>query len=299
MEHRKGVERRRSREELRRVHMRRRATLGGALTATAIVVALAVVSLRGSTETAIPAEPAEPDLAILLRERQERDAKTVDRVLRHTAHVTRGGPGPRRLALTFDDGPGPNTRSILEILAAHDARATFFNLGDRVAARPGLARRQLREGHAVGGHSNDHLRLGGVDEAGQREQLRLQDAAFATALLPKPRLFRPPYGSWDATTTALLERRRLLMVLWSVDTGDFGNPGPAAIAERALAEAEPGAIILLHDGPGDRPETVAALPLILAGLEARRLHPVTVPELLRSNSPPRDQPPPLPLDGIG
>jgi peptidoglycan-N-acetylglucosamine deacetylase len=296
MGHRKGTERQASREELRRVHMRRRAVLGGAITATAIVIALAVLSPRGTTETAMPAEP---DLATVLREKHERDTRAVDRVLRYTTHVTRGGPGPRRLALTFDDGPGPNTRAVLEILAEHDAKATFFNLGDRVTARPWLARRQLREGHALGGHTNDHVRLAGVDGGAQREQLRLQDAAFADRLLPKPRLFRPPYGSWDTTTRALLDRRRYLMVLWSVDTGDFGDPGPATIAERALAGAEPGAIILLHDGPGDRPETVAALPLILEGLEARRLRPVTVPELLRSNPPAQDQPPPLPLDGIG
>lgn len=129
--------------------------------------------------------------------------------------------------------------------------------------------------------------------------LRLQDAAFANTGLPPPRLFRPPYGSFDPMTLSLLAKRRSLMVLWSVDTGDFARPGADAIVSRALDDAEPGAIILLHDGPGARPQTVAALPRILAGLEARGLEPVTVPQLLRTNPPPRRQPPPAPLEGPG
>ena len=108
--------------------------------------------------------------------------------------------------------------------------------------------------------------------------------------LPVPRLFRPPYGSFNDETVSLLDQRSALMVLWSVDTGDYENPGWEVIADRALAEVRPGSVILLHDGGGDRAQTLVALPLILEGLEGRAgLRPVTVPQLLADNPPPRDQ----------
>jgi peptidoglycan/xylan/chitin deacetylase (PgdA/CDA1 family) len=89
----------------------------------------------------------------------------------------------------------------------------------------------------------------------------------------------------------------MLMVLWSVDTGDFQLPGVQAIVQRALAGAHPGAIILLHDGGGNRAETIAALPAIIRGLRARGLEPVTVPRLLRDNPPAHGQPVPTSLSG--
>jgi peptidoglycan/xylan/chitin deacetylase (PgdA/CDA1 family) len=81
----------------------------------------------------------------------------------------------------------------------------------------------------------------------------------------------------------------MLMVLWTVDTGDYRRPGTAAIVRAALAGARPGAIILLHDGGGNRAQTVAALPKIIAGLRSRGYRLVTVPRLLLDNPPPRDQ----------
>ena len=90
-------------------------------------------------------------------------------------------------------------------------------------------------------------------------------------------LFRPPYGSFNAVTLAQLRQLHLLMVLWSVDTGDYLQPGVEAIVQHALAGAQPGAIILMHDGGGNRSETIAALPAIIKGLRERGLQPVTVP----------------------
>jgi peptidoglycan/xylan/chitin deacetylase (PgdA/CDA1 family) len=281
---------------MRRVYLRRRAVLLAAVAA----VLIGLVSIIGGGDDdgeglSVTAETAEADAASSHR----RDAETIDRVLRHTTYVRKGRPSKRRVALTFDDGPGPDTLRILEILDRYEAKATFFSLGVELSKRPTVARQALLVGHTFGGHTDGHARMGALAEADQKRELRLQDAAFARAGLPVPRLFRPPYGSFDPMTLLLLGERRSLLVLWSVDTGDFAGPDAEAIARHVLDEAEPGAIILMHDGPGPRPQTVAALPAILEGLRSRGLQPVTVPELLRTNPPPRDQPPPAPLDGPG
>jgi peptidoglycan-N-acetylglucosamine deacetylase len=293
-----GPKRRRSREEMRRIYMRRRAVLAGSVGLIALVIALAVTAPSQAPQDALSVvtQPTEAEAAAAERERAGR---TIDRVLRHTSYVVRGRPTKRRVALTFDDGPGPDTGRILRILERNGARGTFFNLGIQVARYPELVERQLSHGHTVAGHTNDHARMSLLPRSAQREQLELQDAAYAAIGVEPARLFRPPYGAFDSTTLDLLERRRSLMVLWSVDTGDFASPGAEVIAQRVLDEAAPGAIILMHDGPGPRPHTVEALPIILAGLKARNLKPVTVPRLLRINPPRRNQPPPSPLDGPG
>ncbi len=131
----------------------------------------------------------------------------------------------------------------------------------------------------------------------QHEQLFEQIARIELLGGPRPRLFRPPYGSFNATTFEELRAMHLLMVLWSTDTRDFALPGVQAIAQRALEGAHPGAIILMHDAGGDRSETIAALPAIIAGLRKRGLRPVTVPRLMLDDPPPAGQPIPTGLAG--
>jgi peptidoglycan/xylan/chitin deacetylase (PgdA/CDA1 family) len=107
----------------------------------------------------------------------------------------------------------------------------------------------------------------------------------------------PPYGSFTPQTLGLLTRQHKLMVLWSVDTKDFSRPGKSKIIYTALSGAKPGAIILMHDGGGNRDQTAQALPKIVAGLRRRGFHLVTIPRLLRDDPPARHQPPPHPLSG--
>ena len=102
---------------------------------------------------------------------------------------------------------------------------------------------------------------------------------------PFPRLWRPPYGSYNATTVRILHRLRMLMVLWTVDTDDYLRPGVATIVHRALAAATPGAIILMHDAGGDRTQTIAALPVIVHALKARGYRLVTIPKLILDDPP--------------
>ncbi len=131
----------------------------------------------------------------------------------------------------------------------------------------------------------------------QHEELFDQIARIELLGGPRPRLFRPPYGSFNATTMRELHKLHLLMVLWSVDTSDYLQPGVPAIVHNALAGAHPGAIILMHDAGGDRSQTIAALPTIIRTLRARGFHLVTVPQLLADDPPPPGQPLPPNLSG--
>ncbi len=232
------------------------------------------------------------------RGRLEHESAIVDRTLRNALYVSRGNDARPNVALTFDDGPGSETPAILEILGRFDAKATFFSLGSAVGEHPQQNRAELLAGHAIGNHTFDHPRLAGLPPEEQERQIDATTEALRKEGLKSARLFRPPFGSFDATTLELLRKRRQLMVLWSLDATDFGGSDSTGIAARVLDEIEPGSIVLMHDGGGDRSETVAALPAVLRGLEQRGLRAVTVPELLATNPPPRDQLPPTALDGL-
>jgi peptidoglycan-N-acetylglucosamine deacetylase len=160
--------------------------------------------------------------------------------------------------LTFDDGPGPSTGDLLEVLDRHGVRATFFVIGGQIAARAATLRRVLDEGHAVGNHSWDHPSLPSLPEHEIREQLARTNAAIAAATGLQPELFRPPFGDTDATVERVAAELGLRQVLWDVDAEDWREPGRDAILER-LQAARPGEIVVLHDGGGDRSPTVAAV----------------------------------------
>src|SRR5438067_10640649 len=120
-----------------------------------------------------------------------------------------------------------------------------------------------------------------LSAAGQYKQIH--DAAVRIERLgaPVPLLFRPPYGLYNPATLGILKRLKMLMTLWSVDTRDWTRPGTTVIMSRALSAARPGAIVLMHDGGGDRSQTDAALPAIINALRRRHYELVTVPQLLR------------------
>ena len=103
--------------------------------------------------------------------------------------------------------------------------------------------------------------------------------------VPFPRLFRPPYGSWDDATYTALGQLHMLMVLWTADSLDWATPGVAAIVRNALAGVHPGSIVLMHDGGGDRSETVRALPIVIRRLRALGYRLVTVPQMLAEDPP--------------
>jgi peptidoglycan-N-acetylglucosamine deacetylase len=213
----------------------------------------------------------------------------VDRTLAYTPYVRVAGTQHREVALTFDDGPGPYTPEILSILRRENVPGTFFEVGIEERYFHASTAQIMARGYAIGDHTENHVSMSRLSAAGQEAQLLQQSVAVGQYGAPFPRLFRPPYGLWNATTLALLHRFRMLMVLWTVDTSDYRRPGVEAIVHSAIAGARPGAIILLHDAGGDRVETVAALPRIIASLRAKHYRFVTVPRLLLDNPAPPKQ----------
>lgn len=218
----------------------------------------------------------------------------IDRTLSYTPYVRIAGGQHRELALTFDDGPGPYTPDVLRILERDRVPATFFEVGVMERYFHGSTSEIVRNGWTIGDHTFSHAPMSMLSPADQRRQVLAAARALMRYGARFPRLFRPPYGLWNATTLTLLHRYRMLMVLWTVDTGDYRRPGVRAIVNAALRGARPGAIILLHDAGGNRAETVVALAQIIRALHARGYRMVTVPQLLLDNPAPARQPPPTP-----
>ncbi len=213
----------------------------------------------------------------------------IDRTLAYTPAVRIAGSQHRELALTFDDGPGPYTPEVVRELSRLRAPATFFEVGTMDRYFHAATVEIVAHGDPIGDHTELHAPMSQLTRGQQRSELLQGADAIGAYGAPFPRLFRPPYGLWNSTTLSLLHRYRMLMVLWSVDTNDYLQPGAKVIVGRALAGARPGAIILLHDAGGNRAQTVAAIPRIVHRLRARGYRLVTVPRLLMDNPAPRHQ----------
>jgi peptidoglycan-N-acetylglucosamine deacetylase len=172
--------------------------------------------------------------------------------------------------LTFDDGPSAFTDQLLDILARHGVRATFFVIGEQVACRRATVRRAVDAGHAVGNHSWDHPSLRALSEEAIRDQLRRTSAAIADATGVVPDMFRPPYGETDETVERVARELGLRQVLWDVDTRDWDLPGRDVVRAR-IASAGASEIVLLHDGGGEsRADTVSAVGDFLDGSASPR-----------------------------
>jgi len=284
------------------VYKRRRVVAAIVAVACLALVVAALSSGGGGAHTtakaatharaAVQRTPAEA--RALMRAAEEH---AIDHVLSYTPAITSGGAHGHELALTFDDGPGPYTQQLVTELNKLGVHATFFAIGKEEQYFSAGTALELRSGDVVGDHTETHPMMASLSAHDQYEELFEQIARIELLGGPRPRLFRPPYGSFDATTFRLLHRLRLLMVLWSTDTSDYTLPGVQAIVHSALAGAHPGAIILMHDAGGDRSETIAALPTIVAGLRRRGLQPVTIPRLMLDDPPPPGQPLPSSLAG--
>lgn len=172
------------------------------------------------------------------------------------------------MIFTFDDGPSEHTEELLPILHAAGVTATFFMVGECVERRPDLAMCAFRAGHRIGNHSHTHPPLTSLDHEGVRAELRRCEASLSAAGVPSPTVCRPPYGATDERVRKIIELEGMEQVLWHVDPEDW-SPGVSAaeIVERIeaqLGSAPPDPIVLLHDGRGDRSQTVEAVRRLLA-----------------------------------
>ncbi|MCX6369869.1 MAG: polysaccharide deacetylase family protein [Solirubrobacterales bacterium] len=209
----------------------------------------------------------------------------IDQVIQQSAMISQAGPENKEVALTFDDGPSSYTGAILDTLKKYHASATFFTLGNQVSSFPLAMQRAVAEGHVVGNHTWDHQDLTRLGPKDIRDEMSAQIDGVTGKKLPAPKLFRPPYGAVNDQIVAEARHQGMLTVLWSVDTNDYKLPAPDAMTAQVLAEVQPGAIVLMHDGGGDRTTTSAALPMIIKGLRKAGYKMVTVPQLLLDNPP--------------
>ncbi len=189
----------------------------------------------------------------------------------------RGGKSKGKVLLSFDDGPDPRwTPQILDLLQRRGVKAVFFVIGENAQARPDLVKREFDEGHTVGNHTYTHPDLSRVSPLRMEMELNVNERLLEWITGREPKLFRPPYHSDEAldetAQAAIIARASQLGYLTlgqDIDPEDFAQHDARAIADRALAGAANGSVILLHDGGGDRSATLAAIPLILDGLAAR------------------------------
>jgi peptidoglycan/xylan/chitin deacetylase (PgdA/CDA1 family) len=201
--------------------------------------------------------------------------------------LSRGKAGARKVALTFDDGPHPiTTRAVLELLRAHDARATFFLLGHKVEAHPDVVREIHAAGHTLGIHGFEHDHLFSLrSPAYARAQVERAQRAIERACGVTPTLFRPPIGFASHLTFRGAERARVAIVAWSVRSLDgLRSADPARVAQRVIEHLTDGAIVLMHDAAEHddfTPASLAALPAILRALRERGLSAVGVDQLRR------------------
>jgi peptidoglycan/xylan/chitin deacetylase (PgdA/CDA1 family) len=193
--------------------------------------------------------------------------------------VQRVGASPGNMvALTFDDGPGPETPDVLAELQREHAHATFFVIGKLAKQDPDMVRQLYAAGMQIGNHTWTHPQLARLTTKGQRAEIEQTQDEIASIIGVRPRFYRPPYWSWNDATAQQGSALGMIGVLFSVDTNDWEKPGTDAIIKNAL-KAQAGDVIAFHDAGGDRAETVASIAPIVVALRERHLEPVTLDQL--------------------
>ncbi|MFJ4792702.1 polysaccharide deacetylase family protein [Kitasatospora purpeofusca] len=166
----------------------------------------------------------------------------------------------RVVALTIDDGPDPrHTPTVLALLEQHGIRATFFLIGENAVEHPDLVREIAARGHHIANHTWTHPDLRHLSEAKVREELERTSELLHRTTGKAPTWFRAPGGDWSPASLKVSAELGMRPMAWSVDPRDWARPGTVVITDRILKDVRPGAIVLNHDGGGDRSQTVAAL----------------------------------------
>jgi len=188
------------------------------------------------------------------------------------------------IALTFDDGPSATlTPKLLDLLAAHHMKATFFVVGQNAADHPDILKRAFREGHEIANHSWSHPNLGKMSDEAVRREIQKTDDAIVAAIGRRPTLLRPPYGSITARQKRWIhDDFGYRIIIWDVDPLDWKRPGPSVVTSRILKETHPGSIVLAHD---IHPPTLEAMPSTFDQLDRKGFKSVTVSELLKMATP--------------
>ena len=208
-----------------------------------------------------------------------RRARGADLYRSDAALLMHGNRELPEVALTFDDGPHPESRgAILDILKREHIHATFFDVGINMAAHPDLVERTIAEGSEIGNHSQDHMsRLDSIDAHHRHYEINDADITYASITGKHLSLLRPPGMRYNEEVLKDTHDLGYIVVGYTTASRDFEpNEKPGDITERTLSRAENGSIILLHDYAA----TAAALPDIVAGLKAKGLRCVTISEMI-------------------
>jgi peptidoglycan-N-acetylglucosamine deacetylase len=188
--------------------------------------------------------------------------------------VTSGPTGRKRIAIGFDDGPSDYTQQVLRVLRRFNSHATFFEIGQETSGRATVMKKILRQGNEIGNHSLHHEADPSTGSLHETNRLIRNATGF------RPCDFRPPDGAVNSGLIQRAHALRMTTVNWDVDPRDWATPGTGAIISNVIANAHSGSIVVMHDGGGNRSETVAALPAILSHFRHRGYRFVTVAELL-------------------
>lgn len=181
------------------------------------------------------------------------------------------------VALTFDDGPGPDTERLLDMLAKAKAKATFFVIGLNAAQYPDVLLREAEDGHEIGNHTQKHLQLTAESDKAVDRELHGTNRIIKSVLGFSPLLFRPPYGATDKRIERHAREDGMAVILWSVDTNDWEQRDSSVVARRAIKGLHRGSIILMHD---IHPTTVNAVPRILEAAKRKGLTLASVSDVL-------------------
>lgn len=184
--------------------------------------------------------------------------------------------GNKVIALTFDDGPGPYTAHLLDILDQYGAKATFFLIGSKVSGQASVVRSIQARGHQLGNHSWSHPELPKLSVDQIAGEIDRTNEAIRQATGVKPSILRPPYGAVNGVVLEQLRLRNMSSILWSVDTRDWADRNSQIVCSRAVAGARPGAVILMHD---IHQTSVNAVPCILSSLKQQGYSFVTIQRL--------------------
>jgi peptidoglycan/xylan/chitin deacetylase (PgdA/CDA1 family) len=198
--------------------------------------------------------------------------------------------GSRQIALTYDDGPNDlHTLRLLEVLAKHDTRATFFLIGRYVQQRPDIVGEIVKAGHDIGNHTFTHPLLIFKSEAEIRKELSECHAALSDAVGEHSNLFRPPFGGRGPAVLRIARELGLEPVMWNVTGYDWSVPSAAVIEQKVTKQIRGGDVILLHDGGhiqmgADRSQTVLATDHLITRYKAEGYEFVTVSEMMAKSA---------------
>ena len=186
------------------------------------------------------------------------------------------------VALTFDDGPGKYTKEILDILRQNNIRATFFFVGQNANDYKSIVRMAYADGHVIANHTYSHADLRKISADEIKSELIRASRAIYNIIDEYPVLFRPPYGACSSKSTRIVCGLGYTTIAWSDMTNDYDvdKTTPRKITNYIVEHAEPGAIIGMHDGGGNREKTVEALSLVIEELRSQGYQFLTIPELL-------------------